>query len=430
MAAIRHECDGLVVVENGHIADIGPTALVAPRWPGLVTEHWSGHLIVPGFVDAHAHYPQTAVIASYGTRLLEWLEKYTFPEEAKFADPAYARRAADLYLDLCLAHGITSASIYSTVHAGSVDALFEAASARDMAICSGKVMMDRNAPVGLRDTARQGYDDSRAGIARWHGRGRCRYVVTPRFAPTSTPEQLEAAGALWRENPTCGMQTHLSENPSEVAWVRELFPEARDYLDVYDRFGLVGPGANFGHAIHLTADEITRLRQSGAGISHCPTSNTFIGSGLFDLAGLRGAATPIPVGLATDVGGGSSFSPFATMRAAYEIGQLRGQSLHPAKLWYLATVGAAQVIGRSSEVGNLTVGHAADIVVLDLHSTPLLRHRMSHARDLADELFALIVLADDRAIAATHVLGKVVYRAPRTGRQRERHPARPDLPGV
>ena len=300
------------------------------------------HLICPGFVDAHAHYPQTGIIASWGKRLIDWLNTYTFPEEARFGDPAYAAEVAGRYLDLLLDHGTTSVASYCTIHPQSVDALFEAAAARGMALAAGKTCMDRNAPDTLRDSAQSAYDDSRALLQRWHGNGRARYVITPRFAPTSTPQQLAALGALWAEHPDCLMQTHISEQVDEISWVRGLYPEARDYLDIYETHGLLGARGVYGHAIHLEPREIDRLREMRAGLVHCPTSNTFIGSGLFDMA----LAAHLPVGIATDTGGGSSFSMLRTMAATYEIAQLRQMPLHPSQLLWLASQGSARVLHR------------------------------------------------------------------------------------
>ena len=302
-----------------------------------------------------------------------------------------------------LRNGTTTVSSYCTVHPRSADAFFAAANKRDMRVAGGKVMMDRNAPPGLLDTPQSGYDDSKALIARWHAKGRNVYAVSPRFAPTSSPEQLEAAGALWREHPGTLMQTHVSENAKEIAWVRELYPDAPDYFGVYERFGLAGPGANFGHAIHLSERERSAFRASGSGISHCPTSNTFIGSGLFDLAGFTPA---VPVGLATDIGGGSSFSMFATMRTAYEIAQLRGRSLHPAQAYYLASLGSARVLQMHHQIGNLAPGYEADVIVLDPRSRPVLAERVSAARSIEDVLFALMILGDDRAVKAVYVAGE------------------------
>jgi guanine deaminase len=403
--AVTSERDGAVVVSGGRIIDVGPADAVLARHPGITVEAYPGKLIMAGFVDCHIHYPQLHVIASYGTQLIDWLNTYTFPAELAFADPGHAARVAELFLDEVLANGTTTVGAYCTVHPQSADALFAAAERRDMAVVAGKVLMDRNAPEGLRDTAQSGYDESKALIDRWHGRGRARYAITPRFAPTSSPEQLEAAGALWREHPDVAMQTHLSENRDEIAWVKRLFPECPNYFSVYERFGLAGPGAVFGHAIHLKPEEIDAIRASGSAIAHCPTSNTFIGSGLFDLAGLRGERG-VPVGLATDVGGGSSFSMFATMKAAYEIAQLRGVSLHPARLLWLATLGSARTLRLDHRIGNLAPGYDADIIVVDPASRPLLSERVARARDLMDVLFAQVILADDRAIHAVYVHGQ------------------------
>jgi guanine deaminase len=358
-----------------------------------------------GFVDCHIHYPQTAIIASYGAQLLEWLEKYTFPEESKFSDPIYAAKTAEIFLDETLRNGITAASVYCSSHPASVDALFLAALQRGQRLTGGKCMMDRNCPASLADTPQRGYDETKALIQKWHGKGRLTYAVSPRFAITSTPEQLEAAGTLWREYPTCLMQTHLSENKKEIEWIAELFPNDRDYLGVYERYGLIGRGSNFGHAIYLSPREIALLKESGSGVSHCPTSNTFIGSGLFDMKTVREEGLPAVTGLGTDVGGGSSFSMFATMKAAYEIAQLRGNSLHPAKAYYLATMGSASVLQLNGKVGNLATGYDADMIVIDLKSRPIIEQRMRHADSLWEALFVQMILADDRAIRAVYIAG-------------------------
>ncbi len=407
--AIAFDSDGAVVIADGVIEATGPAHEILAGYPGITVTAYPGHLIMAGFVDAHIHYPQTGIIASYGAQLLEWLEKYTFPAELEFADPVHARAVAEIFLDEILRNGTTTASVYCTSHPQSVDALFEAARARGLRMAAGKSMMDRNAPPGLLDTAERAYAESEALIRRWHGRDRMSYVVTPRFAVTSTDRQMAAMGALWQAHPTTLMQTHISENTAEIECVRRLFPTARDYLDSYERVGLIGPGANFGHAIHLCPREIDRLRESGSGISHCPTSNLFIGSGLFDLAGLRQTATPIPVGLGTDVGGGSSFSMLATMRAAYEIAQLRGNSVHPARAFWLATQGSARVLRMADRIGNLAPGYEADIAVLDLNSTPLIAQRAARAKSISDTLFVLMILGDDRAIAATYAAGRLVH---------------------
>ncbi|MEM7487902.1 MAG: guanine deaminase [Pseudomonadota bacterium] len=402
--AARHDAHGAVAVDAGRIAGAGPVDEMRARFPGAdEVDHGDG-LILPGFVDAHVHYPQTAIIASWGKRLIDWLETYTFPEEARFGDPAHARVVAERYLDLVLAQGTTSVASYCTIHPESVDAIFAAAAERDMAVWAGKTCMDRNAPDDLRDTARSAHDDSAALLARWHGTGRANYVITPRFSPTSTPAQLEALGALWAANPDCLMQTHLSEQVDEVAWVRDLFPAARDYLDTYEAHGLLGARGLYGHAIHLTDRERDRLREVGAALIHCPTSNTFIGSGLFDM----GLARSHRVGLATDTGGGSSFSMLRTMAAAYEIAQLRGQALHPAQLLWLATEGSARALHAADEVGTLAEGSAADLVVLDLAATPAIAQRSARAGDLWEAVFPTIMMGDDRAVARTYVAGRPV----------------------
>ncbi|MEO0666094.1 MAG: guanine deaminase, partial [Pseudomonadota bacterium] len=369
--------DGAVLVQDGHIAAMGTARDLTAAHPEARVVDYGARLIVPGLIDAHAHYPQTAMIASWGKRLIDWLNSYTFPEEARFADPAYAEDIAGRYLDLLLDHGTTTVCTYCTTAPASVEAIFKGAEARGMRVLAGKTCMDRNAPEDLIDTPERAYDESKALLQAWHGRGRAGYVITPRFAPTSSAAQMEALGALWAEHPDCLMQTHLSEQVEELAWMRELFPDARDYLDVYERFGLLGARAVYGHAIHLTDRETARIGETGAALVHCPTSNTFIGSGLFDME----LARSIPVGLATDTGGGSSFSMLRTMAAAYEIAQLRGQALHAAELLWLATEGSARALHLAGRIGRLAPGAEADICVLDLASTPALAQRYDHARD-------------------------------------------------
>lgn len=408
--AARHIRHGGVLIDAGRIVALGEGAALRAAHPGARLHNYADGLISAGFVDAHAHYPQTAIIASWGKRLIDWLNAYTFPEESCFGDRAYAQAAAETCLDLMLAEGTTTLASFCTIHPESADALFSAAQARGMRIVAGKTCMDRNAPDTLRDSAQSAYDDSKALIGRWHGVGRLTYAITPRFAPTSTPEQLEALGVLWAEHPDCLMQTHLSEQHEEIAWVRALFPEARDYLDVYDRFGLLGARGLYGHAIHLEPRERARLRDVGAALIHCPTSNTFIGSGLFDLAGLK--AEGQRVGLATDIGGGSSFSMLRTMAAAYEVAQLRGTALHPAHLWWLATAGSAGALGLGDKIGTLTPGTEADLTILDLASTPAIRQRHRRAETFWEALFPTIMMGDDRAITATWVNGRPIPRLP------------------
>lgn len=395
---------GAVLVGDGLIRAVGEADTMRAEHPDAKVHDYGDALITAGFVDAHAHYPQTAIIASWGKRLIEWLNNYTFPEEMRFGDPLYAASVAKTYFDLILANGTTTVASFCTIHAASVDAFFTEAQARGVRAVAGKTCMDRNAPDGLRDTPQSAYDDSKQLLERWRGKGRLGYAITPRFSPTSTPEQLEAMGALWAEHPDCLMQTHLAEQTDEVAWVAKLFPDARDYLDSYERAGLLGPGAMFGHAIYLNQREKDRLREVDAALIHCPTSNTFIGSGLFDMDGLMRAGQRI--GLATDTGGGSSFSMLRTMAAAYEVAQLRGIALHPAQLYWLATAGSARAMRMDDKIGNLAEGSEADLVVLDLASTAAIKQRAARAEDIWQALFPTIMMGDDRAIRAVWVGGR------------------------
>lgn len=407
LSAARPIARGAVAVEDGRITAVGEAADLRARFPQARLHDHGARLISAGFIDAHVHYPQTAIIASWGKRLIDWLNTYTFPEEMRFADPAYAADIADRYLDLVLARGTTTVCSYCTIHPASVDAFFAAAQTRGLRAYAGKTCMDRNAPEGLRDTAQSAYDDSKALLEKWHGVDRLSYVITPRFSPTSTPEQLAALGALWREYPDCLMQTHLSEQTDEIAWVRDLFPQSRDYLDTYEAQGLVREGAVYGHAIHLTDRERARLIEAGASLVHCPTSNTFIGSGLFDM----GLAQDLRVGLATDTGGGSNFSMLRTMAAAYEVAQLRGQSLHPAQLWWLATQGSARALHAETRIGNIAPGMEADLVVIDLASTPAIEQATRRAGDLWQQLFPTIMMGDERAVAEVWVGGRRILPA-------------------
>ncbi|MBJ2150561.1 guanine deaminase [Paracoccus sp. IB05] len=401
-AAAQHLSRGAVLVDQGRIRAVGQAGDLRAAHPGASVHDYGDCLISAGFIDAHVHYPQTAIIASWGKRLIDWLNLYTFPEEMRFADPAYAEEIAGRYLDLVLARGTTTVCSYATIHPASVDAIFGAAQARGMRVFAGKTCMDRNAPEGLRDSAQSAYNDSKALLEKWHGRDRLSYVITPRFSPTSTPEQLAALGSLWREHPDCLMQTHLSEQTDEIAWVKDLFPQSRDYLDTYETQGLLREGAVYGHAIWLTDREKARLREAGASLVHCPTSNMFIGSGLFDM----GLARHLRVGLATDTGGGSSFSMLRTMAAAYEVAQLRGEALHPAQLWWLATVGSARALHAEGQIGNIAPGMEADLAVIDLTSTPAIAQAAARAETLWQALFPTVMVGDDRAIRAVWVGGR------------------------
>jgi len=418
--ALRHEPDAIVAMAGGRIVHAGPASQVLRELPprARVERLPRNSLMAPGFVDAHVHYPQWPMVASHGVQLLDWLANHTFPSEAAFSDSRLASRVARAYLDENLRQGITSAAVFCTVHPGSVDALMREALARGLRLIAGKVLMDRNAPRRLTDSARRGYDESKALIARWHGRDRLGYAITPRFAVTSSPAQLEAAGALWREHPDCWVQSHVSENRSEIAWVRKLFPRARDYIDVYARFGLVGPRAIYGHGIHLAEREWRALAAAGSAIAHCPTSNLFLGSGLFRWDRAKKPARPVEVGLATDVGGGTSLSILRTMGAAYQVAQLSGWSMPPVHAYWLATQGSARALGLASRIGNLAPGHEADLVVLDLASTPAIAQRMGRVDGIDEALFVQMTMGDDRAIRQTWAGGRKLH-------DRDAAPARP-----
>ncbi|MEJ6401395.1 guanine deaminase [Yoonia sp. 2307UL14-13] len=400
----HHDSAGGVLIDGERIVVVGSAATLKDENPDAKITDYGSALITAGFVDAHMHYPQTGIIASWGKQLIDWLNTYTFPEEARFSDRAYADQIAAQTLDLALAHGTTTLTSFCTIHPESVDAFFSAAATRNMAVVAGKTCMDRNAPDNLRDTAQSAYEDSKALLQKWHGKGRATYAITPRFSPTSTPEQLAALGALWAEHPDTLMQTHLSEQLPEIDWVKSLYAGEQDYLATYEKFGLLGERGLYGHAIHLEQREIDRLRETGAATIHCPTSNCFIGSGLFDLMGL--AKTGLNIGLATDTGGGSSFSMLRTMAAAYEIGQLRGTALHPAQLMWLATEGSARTLHMQGKIGHLGPGAMADITVLDLGSTPAIAQRTNRADSIWDALFPTIMMGDDRAIKDVWVAGQ------------------------
>ena len=406
-AALESVHDGILLVQDGLIESLQPAAALLPQLGADVrVDDWRGHLILPGLIDCHVHYPQVDVIASHGTQLLDWLARYTFPEERKFAARAHADAAAEFFLDRLLENGTTTAAVFCTVHPQSAEAFFEAAQKRHLRMIAGKVLMDRHCPADLRDTAETGYRDSKALIERWHGQDRLGYAITPRFAPTSSPEQLAACSRLAREHPDVWIQSHAAENQNEVAWARELFPAARSYLDVYDRSGLVRERAIYGHCIWLDDADRARMAASGAAAAFCPASNLFLGSGLFDYAEARAAG--LRTGLATDIGGGTSYSMLATMGEGYKVQQLLGATLHPAEALYLATLGAARSLCLDDRIGNFAPGKEADLVVLNPRATPLLARRTSLRDDALDQLFALTLLADARVTAQVYVLGHAV----------------------
>jgi len=401
--------DGLLVVEDGKVVRNGHAADLLSTLPaGTEVIEYKDALITPGFIDTHIHYPQTGMIASYGEQLLDWLDTYTFPTERAFADKAHAGEVAQVFLRELLRNGTTTALVFGSVHKESVDAFFEQAHKLDLRMIAGKVLMDRNAPDYLTDTAESGYADSKELIERWHGKGRLHYAVTPRFAPTSTPEQLALAGKLFQEYPDLYMHTHLSENRKEIEWVRELFAERKGYLDVYDHHGLIGARSVFAHGVHLCDDECRRLGETGSAVAFCPTSNLFLGSGLFDLEKVEGFG--VRVGLGTDVGAGTSFSQLQSLNEAYKVMQLQGKKLDPFKSLYLATLGGARALYLDDRIGSLQPGKDADFVVLDYKATPLIEYRLSQARSLEERLFALMILGDDRAVKETYAAGVSVHR--------------------
>jgi guanine deaminase len=397
--------DGALVVRQGCVERIEAWRSIEDDLPpdATVVDH-RAHLIIPGFIDTHIHYPQSDIIASYGEQLLEWLERYTFPTEQRFGDPEHASEVAGFFLDELLRNGTTSAMVFASVHPASVDAIFEAARLRKMCLVAGKVLMDRNCPQDLRDTAESGYTQSLELIERWHGRNRLLYAVTPRFAPTSSERQLELAGRLLDEHPGVLMQSHMAENVDEVRWVAELFPWSRSYLDVYDRFGLLRRGAVYAHCIHLDAHDRRRMAETGAAMAFCATSNLFLGSGLFDLDAALEHGVNVSIG--TDVGGGTSFSMLRTLAESYKVAQLARQRLSPLRAFYLATLGGARALGLEDRLGNFENGKPADFVVLDAAATPLMARRMERAEGLVEQLFVLMMLGDDRAVEATYVAGK------------------------
>jgi len=408
--AFSVEGDGIVLCRDGLVEAVGPAAeMLRSMPPGTEVTDYTGCLIAPGFIDTHVHYVQTGIVASYGTQLLDWLDRYAFPAEMAFEDVSHAEAMARVFCDELLRNGTTTALVFCAVYPQSVDALFAEAERRGMRIAAGKVLMDRNAPEKLRDTAQQGYDDSKALIARWHGRGRSLYAITPRFAGTSTPAQLDAAGSLWREHPDVFVHTHIAENRREIEWTAELFPERKNYLDIYDHHGLVGKRAVLAHGVHLSEDELCRCHESGTAIAHCPTSNMFLGSGLFPVGALKDPKRPVQVGLGTDIGGGTSFSLLATMGAAYEIAQLNGRTLSAEEAFYLATLGGARALALENRIGAIAPGKEADLVVLDPKATPLLALRNERSQSVQDMLFTLMMLGDDRAVRATYVAGRQAH---------------------
>ncbi|MBD2319084.1 guanine deaminase [Phormidium tenue] len=415
---IRYFPDGLLIVENGKVKDLGNYQELQAKYADIPITEYRDRLIVSGFIDTHIHFPQTEMIASYGEQLLEWLSTYTFPTERKFADRNYALEIASIFLNELLRNGTTTALVFTAVFPQSTDAFFEEAQRRNLRMIAGKVMMDRNAPEFLRDTALSSYLETKQLIEKWHKCDRLLYAVTPRFALTSTTEQLTNIGKLLQEFPDVYLHTHLSENVKEVEAVVAEFPESDGYLDVYDRAGLVTERSVFAHGVQLTDREFTRLSEAKSAIAFCPTSNLFLGSGLFKLGKAKSLETPIKVGLGTDVGAGTSFSILKTASAAYQVAQLRSQKLSAFQALFLATLGGARALCLEDKLGNFEIGKEADFVVLNLRSTPImaLRNQSSEAiaptlAEISDQLFATIIMGDDRAIAATYIMGELAHEA-------------------
>lgn len=399
--------DGGLLIGDGVIRATGEFADVQNNAPAdvEVIDH-RPHLIMPGFIDTHLHFPQMQIVGSYAGSLLEWLNTYTFVEEQRFADPAHSARIAVKFFDELVRHGTTTAVAYCSVHKVSADMYFAEALRRNMRMLGGKVMMDRNAPEGLRDTPQQGYDETKQVIADWHGKGRNHVVISPRFAITSTPEQMEMAQTLAQEHPDLHVQTHLSENLAEIAYACELYPQAKDYTDIYARYGLLGPKSLFGHCIHLSEREADAMSESGSVAVFCPTSNMFLGSGLFGLKRLSQRDKAVRVSVATDIGGGTSYSMLRTLDEGYKVLQLQGERMTPLESFYRMTLGNADALGLADKIGTLEVGSDADLVVLNASATPASALKMEVVRTLAEELFLMQTVGDDRTIAETYVAGR------------------------
>ena len=399
--------DGLLIIKDGLVEQVGEAkALLNTLDNDVDVIHYENGLIMPGFIDTHVHYPQTEMIASYGEQLLEWLENYTFPFERQFSDLEHGKRVAEFFLTQLLEAGTTTALVFGTVHKESVDAFFTIAQQKKLRMICGKVLMDQNCPDYLSDTAQSSYDDSKALIEKWHNTDRLQYAITPRFAPTCSTEQLNKAGQLLAENPSVYLHTHLSENKSEIAWVEELFPDSDGYLDVYDKSNLLSRRSVFAHGVHLHDSECQRLSETDSAVAFCPSSNLFLGSGLFNLQQVE--KFDVNVGLGSDIGAGTTFSMLSTINEGYKTQQLRGDKLSPFKSMFLATLGGAIALDLEGTIGNFVKGAEADFIVLDYHATPLMDRRMQHCKTLSEKLFILSMLGDERHVKATHIMGERV----------------------
>ena len=399
--------DALLIINNGLVEQVGDVRELLPTLSDEVEViHYADGLIMPGFIDTHVHYPQTEMIASYGEQLLEWLENYTFPAEKEFIDEAHGKKVAEFFLSQLLDAGTTTALVFGTVHKASVEAFFKIAENKNLRMICGKVLMDQNCPDDLSDTAETGYTDSKALIKKWHNKGRLQYAITPRFAPTSSVEQLNEAGRLLKEFPSVYLHTHLSENKNEIEWVKSLFPDSENYLDVYDKSHLLGRRSIFAHGVHLHDDECKRLSETESAIAFCPSSNLFLGSGLFNLK--QAEKFDVNVGVGSDIGAGTTFSMLTTLNEGYKTQQLRGDKLSPYKSFYLATLGGARALDLEGTIGNFVIGAEADFIVLDTKATPLMGRRMQHCKTLTEKLFILSMLGDERHVSATHIMGELI----------------------
>lgn len=403
--AIHFESDGLIVIEDGKIKACGPWSTLKHQFDTVkITQYTDKHLIIPGFIDLHCHYPQATMVGSWGNTLLDWLNDYTFPAELKFSNPDYARDIAKQWVNICIDNGITTPVSFCTVHPASVDAFFEATQVHNMCAIGGKVMMDRNAPAGLLDTPQSAYDDSQDLIQKWHNKDRLHYAITPRFAGTSTEQQLEACQALWKSRDDLYLQSHISENIDEISWTKNLFPKSSDYLNVYEQYELLGPRAIYAHGVHLTNSELQRFRESQSVLAHCPSSNLFLGSGMLDIAKIL--ENHVRFGIGTDIGAGTSYSPFHTLNAMYQTARSCGAQLTPTQAIWSMTSGAAQALTLGNTIGHIRNEFDADFIVLDSEATPALALRMSQCSSFKELLGAYCTLGDDRTIAATYIAGK------------------------
>ncbi|MGD2090562.1 MAG: guanine deaminase [Candidatus Aminicenantes bacterium] len=412
---VRYIKDGLLVVGNGKILDFGDYSKLQGKYQGIEDTRYTGKLITPGFIDTHVHYPQTKIIASYGEQLLTWLKQYVYPEEEKFKNKEYAREVASFFLEELLRNGTTTALVLATTHPDSVNVFFEEALMRNLRMIAGKMMMDRNAPEEVLETPGQSRKACEQLIEKWHGKGRLSYALTPRFAVSCTPEMLNVVGEIKKEYHDVYIHTHLAENKQEIKKVRELFPDCTDYLDVYERFSMVTDRSVFAHGIYLSDSQLERLSRAGATIASCPTSNLFLGSGLFKMSKTKSREFPVKVGIGTDVGAGTSFSMLKTLHEAYKVAALNEKKLSPFQAFYLATLGGARSLSLDDKIGNFDPGKEADFVVLDLAASPLMKFRNQDGvaeslPQLAEKLFAALVLGDDRAVCAAYIMGKELYK--------------------